>query len=364
MDEQSTIIIGAGQAGLATAFHLTRRGVPCLVLDERDRVGDVWRARYSSLRLFTPTRLDGLPGLAMDGPGNAFPSAHDMGDYLERYATQMHLPVRSGVRVSRVSCDADGFRVATDTGDLVARTVVVAAGGHRDPWTPELARALDPGIAQVHAAAYRDPTQLPAGPVLVVGASHSGADIALELARAGRDVTLSGRVRGELPFGRGAKGTLTAHAFPFVSQHVLTVRTPMGRKLRPQVRGGGAPLLRVKLADLAAAGVRHTPARVAAVRDGRPVLDDGTLPEARSVVWATGYRDDFSWVEPAPLGDDGYPVTDRGVVAPVPGLYFMGLPFQYAFSSAMVLGVGRDAAHVARHIATADRARARTLAAH
>ena len=360
--DQETIIIGAGQAGLATAFHLTRRGIPCLVLDEHERVGDVWRSRYDSLRLFTPARLDGLPGLDLPGPGGAFPTAQEMGDYLEHYASEMHLPVRGSTRVTRVSCDGDVFRLATDAGDLVARTVVVAAGGHRDPWTPGLAREIDRSIVQLHSTAYRNPSQLPSGRVLVVGASHSGTDIALELAQAGHDVELVGRVHGEVPFGPGVKGTLSAHLLPFVGRHVLTVRTPIGRRLRPLVRAGGAPLLRVKLADLAAAGVQHRAARVVTVHDGRPALDDGSVLDVRSVVWATGYRDDFGWVEPAPLGDDGYPVTDRGVVTSVPGLYFMGLPFQYAFSSAMVLGVGRDAAHVARHIAAASRARDRVPA--
>lgn len=363
MDEQETIIIGAGQAGLATAFHLTRRGIPCLVLDEHERVGDVWRDRYDSLRLFTPARLDRLPGLDLPGPGGGYPTAREMGDYLERYAAEMRLPVRGGVRVARVSSDHDAFRIATDTGDLVARSVVVAAGGHRDPWTPRLAQQVDPSIVQLHSTAYRNPSQLPTGPILVVGASHSGTDIALELALAGHDVVLAGRVHGEVPFGPGVKGSLAAHLLPFVSRHVLTLRTPVGRRLRPRVRAGGAPLLRVKLADLAAAGVRHTTARVVAVRDGRPELDDGSVPDVRSVVWATGFRDDLGWVEPAPRGDDGYPVTDRGVVPSVPGLYFMGLPFQYAFSSAMVLGVARDAAYVARHIAAASRARERVPAA-
>ena len=148
------------------------------------------------------------------------------------------------------------------------------------------------------------------------------------------------------------RGRISALLLPTVARHVLTVRTPVGRRMQPVIRAGGAPLLRVKSADLTAAGVRHVAARVVGVREGRPVLDDGTVVEARSIVWATGFRDDFGWVEPAPLGEDGYPVTDRGVVPSVPGLYFVGLPFQYAFSSAMVHGVGRDAEHVARHLAS------------
>jgi putative flavoprotein involved in K+ transport len=361
MDEK-TLIIGAGQAGLVTAFHLTRRGIPCLVLDEHERVGDVWRTRYDSLRLFTPARLDQLPGLDLPGAGSRFPTGREMGDYLERYASEMHLPVQGGVRVLGIAADDGGLRVETSTGVRVTSTVVVAVGGHRDPWTPTIAQRIAPATTQLHSTAYRNPAQLPPGPVLVVGASHSGPDIALELAQAGHDVVLAGRVRGELPFGPGIKGALSIRLLPFVGKHVLTERTPMGRKLRPQVRAGGAPLLRVKLADLASAGVRHTPARVVAVQDGRPELDDGSVLDVRTIVWATGFRDDYTWVRPAPIGDDGYPVTDRGVVPSVPGLYFMGLPFQYAFSSAMVQGVSRDAAHVAQHIASVVRASGRVPA--
>ncbi|WP_456846345.1 flavin-containing monooxygenase [Cellulomonas sp. P5_C6] len=350
MDER-TIIIGAGQAGLATAYHLTRRGLPCVALDAHDRVGDSWRERYDSLRLFTPARSDSLPGLSFPAPGWSFPTAGQMADYLERYAAELHLPVRTGVSVQRVRGASGDFRVETSDGELSCSTLVVAAGGHRDAWTPALATAIDPTVVQLHSTDYRRPGQLPDGPVLVVGASHSGADLALELARAGHDVVLAGRVHGELPYG-GVRGRISALLLPTVASHVLTVRTPVGRRMQPVVRAGGAPLLRVKQADLAAAGVRHLEARVVEVREGRPVLDDGTVVEARSIVWATGFRDDFRWVEPAPLGEDGYPVTDRGIVPSVPGLYFVGLPFQYAFSSAMVHGVGRDAEHVARHLAT------------
>jgi len=349
MDER-TIIIGAGQAGLATAYHLTRRGLPCLALDAHDRVGDSWRQRYESLRLFTPARLDALPGLPFPAPAWSYPTAGQMADYLEQYVAELHLPVRTGVGVRRVRAAAGGFRVETTDGELSCATLVVAAGGHRDPWTPALAARVDPAVVQLHSTAYRHPAQLPDGPVLVVGASHSGADLALELALAGHPVVLAGRVHGQLPYG-GVRGRISALLLPTVASHVLTVRTPVGRRMQPMVRAGGAPLLRVKPADLAAAGVRHVEARVVDVRDGRPVLDDGTVVEARSIVWATGFRDDFGWVEPAPLGEDGYPVTDRGAVPSVPGLYFVGLPFQYAFSSAMVHGVGRDAEHVARHLA-------------
>ena len=203
--EDRTIIIGAGQAGLVTAYHLTRRGVPCVALDAHDRIGDAWRERYDSLRLFTPARLDTLPGMPFPAPGWSYPTAGQMADYLETYAAELHLPVRTGVSVRRVSASRGGFLVETDDEELACTTLVVAAGGHRDPWTPDVATRIDPGIVQLHSTAYRRPSQLPDGPVLVVGASHSGADLALELANAGHDVVLAGRIHGEVPF-TGARG--------------------------------------------------------------------------------------------------------------------------------------------------------------
>jgi putative flavoprotein involved in K+ transport len=216
---------------------------------------------------------------------------------------------------------------------------------------PELADDLDPGIRQLHSSEYRRPGDLEPGPVLVVGAAHSGADIAHELALSGRPTVLSGRINGELPFD--IEGRAAHVALPIlwrVANHVLTMRTPIGRKARAKIRAHGGPLLRIKRADLRAAGVEHVEARVEDVEGGRPVLADGRVLDAANVVWCTGFGKDVSWIGVDVTGEDGWPEQVNGVVESSPGLYFVGLPFLYSFASMLVGGVGRDAGRVADHI--------------
>jgi putative flavoprotein involved in K+ transport len=345
-----TVVIGGGQAGLATAHHLTRRGRPCLVLEADDRVGDVWRHRFDSLRLFTPARYDGLDGLPMTVPGWEFPTTHQMADYLETYAETLKLPVRTGVSVDNLSHDGDRYVITSGHRVITADNVVVASGTWQSPIVPEFADALDPSIRQLHSAEYRNPAQLQPGPVLCVGASHSGADIALEMSRS-HETHLSGRIQGEIPFRIESR---VAHVvLPliwFAWNHVLTERTPIGRKVRDHVRRGGGPLIRVKLRDLEAAGVHYTEHRVTGVSEGRPLLADGTVLDVGNVVWCTGFGKDTDWID-VPIGDGPWPAQSRGVVAQSPGLYFVGLPFLRGFYSMLVGGVSRDADYVAGHIA-------------
>lgn len=347
-----TAIVGAGQAGLSTGYHLAKRDRQFLVLDEQRRVGDNWRRHYDSLRLYSPARLDGLPGMPFPASATTFPTRDQMADYLEEYVSAFGLPVRGGTRVERVSRNGGGYVV--DCGDrcLEAENVVVATGTFGRSYTPKLAAHLDPEIVQLHSSEYQNPSQLREGPVLVVGASHSGADVAIDVA-GGHRTTLCGRDTGEIPFDIEAR---PAHAvgwrvMSFLARRVLTLRTPIGRKMRPKIRGHGGPLLRFKRADLDAAGVERTTARVAGIRDGRPELDDGTVLGVANVIWCTGFKQDFGWIDPPVIGQDGWPEEKRGVVESAPGLYFTGLAFQYAFSSMLILGAGRDAEYVAKRIA-------------
>jgi putative flavoprotein involved in K+ transport len=353
-----TVIIGAGQTGLATAYFLGRAGVPCVVLDEHARVGDQWRRRYDSLLLNSPAQYDGLPGRPFPAPKWSYPTGADMADHLERYADDMGIDVRSGVRVSAVEQQADGtWLIATSGGELAAENVVMACGAEHQPKVPDIAGELDPGIRQLHSSGYRNPGQLLPGPVLVVGAAQSGADIALEIVRAGHETWLSGRAMPEIPVPFGSRRM--RRALPvlwFLANHVLTTGTPIGRRMQPEIRKGGTPLLRYKRADLAAAGVHLTEARTVGADDGRPVLDDGTVLDVANVVWCTGFRQEFGLVRPDPTGDDGYPRGDAGIVTDLPGLYYVGLLFQTAFASMLIGGAGRDAQRVAAHIAARTRA--------
>lgn len=348
-----TLIIGAGQAGLATAHHLQRLGRPCLVVDRNERVGDNWRAQWDTLTLYSPAKYDGLPGLRFPAPPWSYPGKDDVADYLEKYAIHGDLPVRMSTTVDRLSARAGGgFTASLGDDTITCDNVVVATGSFgRTPKVPSFAADLDPGITQLHSSQYRNPAQIGAGPVLVVGASHSGCDIAYELAEH-QPTTLVGPDRGQIPLDWSSRRIRMA--FPvivFMWRHVVTRRTPIGRKEMQEIRHHGGPMLRVKREHLASRGVvRHT-ARVAEVRDGRPVLDDGTMLDPATVIWCTGFKQVFDWVDAPVFGDDGFPREYRGVVDDVPGLFFCGLSFQFAFASMVLPGVGRDAEYVARKIA-------------
>jgi putative flavoprotein involved in K+ transport len=326
-DRIPTVVVGAGQTGLSTTYHLTRTGHRCVVLDENERVGDHWRRRYDSLRLNTPARWDGLPGQRFDAPGLSFPSGADMGDHLERYAESHGLDIRHGVSVSRIDrLDDGGYRVTSDDGVLLADHVVVATGGEHHPKVPDLAGRLDPGIRQLHSSDYHNPDQLLPGPVLVVGISQSGADLALEVAQAGHQTYVSGKVKAEIPVDiPSVKAAIGAPVLWFVANHVLTLRTKAGRRMQQEVRAGGAPLVRVKRRHLEAAGVQMYDARTIDEIDGKPVLEDGTVLDVANVLWCTGFRQDFSLIHPSVTGEDGWPRDEGGVVPEAPGLYFVGL---------------------------------------
>jgi putative flavoprotein involved in K+ transport len=359
-----TLIIGGGQTGLAAGYHLAKRGMPFLILDADERIGDHWRERWDSLRLFSPARWDALPGLPFPAPAWSYPTARQMGDYLESYATHFQLPVRSGVRVDSARAAGegrDGFVVTARGRNFEADQVIVATGPFHRPHVPEAAIQLSPDIRQLHGHEYRNPSQLQDGPVLVVGVSHSGADIAFETARTHRTM-LSGRIHGQLPFAvidTKWRSRLFLPIVGLVQRHLLTLRTPMGRAMAPHVRMGGGPLLRVRRPDLEKAGVEMHEARTVGARDGKPELDDGTLLDVANVIWCTGYRPDYSWIEPPVVGEDGWPAQERGV-ASTPGLYFLGIPFQYSFTSMLVNGAGRDSKYVVDRIAERVGATAKT----
>lgn len=359
-----TVIVGGGQAGLAVGYHLTKRGHPCVILDANERIGDAWRKRWPSLRLYSPACADGLPGMRFPAPPYSYPSGAEMADYLEAYADRFTLPVRNGVAVDGLERSEDGFVVTAGERRFEADSVVVATGvfQHDYPVNPAFATELAPTIRQLHSADYRSPAQLQEGPVLVVGAAHSGGDIAYEVARAGHRTLLSGRDTGQVPFDIESWGARVV--FPilrFAATRVLTVSTPIGRKAKSGIRTHGGPLLRVKRADLQAAGVERVFERTVGVEDGKPVLADGRVVDVANVIWCTGFRNDYRWMRlPLPLDADGFPEQERGAVTSLPGLYFVGMPFLHSFASMLILGAGRDGGRVAKTILSRhDRGRRR-----
>jgi putative flavoprotein involved in K+ transport len=348
----NTIVIGGGQAGLSVGYHLSRLGVPFVILDASSRIGDAWRNRWDSLRLFTPARHAGLDGMPFPAPPHSFPTKDEMGDYLESYARTFDLPVRSGARVDRLSRAGESFVVTAGDRRFEAANVVVAMAKYQQPRVPSFARDLSAEIVQLHSSAYRSPSQLRDGDVLVVGAGNSGAEIAMETVKTHRTI-LSGSESGHVPFrieGLAARLILQWLVLRVVFHRVLTIRTPIGRRARPKMMHMAAPLIRVKPNDLLAAGIERV-ARVSGVVDGKLVLDGGRPLDVANVIWCTGFNGAFSWIDLPVFGADGEPRHEAGVVPSEPGLYFVGLHFLYAFSSDMIHGVGRDAARIANIIA-------------
>ncbi len=351
MERFETVIVGGGQAALATAYHLKKRGRQFMILEANERIGDSWRQRWDSLRLFTPAKYDGLPGMRFPAPRWSFPTKDEMGDYLEAYASRFELPLRTGVSVDRLFREDGRFVLESGHRAYEAEKVIVATGTHRIPKRPAFAPELDRGIVQLHSADYRNPSQLGDGAVLVVGVGNSGAELAHELSRTHR-VLQAGAPSAEIPVRHGSlPSRFVLPVIRFLGTRVLTVRTPIGRKVRPQFVKTATPLIRIKSKDLAAAGVERV-ARVEGVRDGRPLLADGRTLDVASVLWCTGFRSDYSWIDLPVFDEQGEPAHERGVVGSTPGLYFVGLVFQHAATSDVLPGVGRDAAHVAKRLAS------------
>lgn len=350
IERHDTVVVGAGQAGLATGYQLARRGVDFVLLDANERIGAAWRRRWSSLRLFTPARYSGLPGWGFPAPGWSWPGKDDVAGYLQAYAERFELPVRLGVLVDGLARDGERYVLAAGERRFEADHVVLATGAYNRPRIPAFAPELGSDIVQLHSSEYTDPAQLRDGGVLVVGAGNSGAEIALELS-ATRPTWLSGPDVGHLPVhtGSGWDRLLTPPFWFFVSR-VLTIDTPIGRRLRPRLRSETGALERVHPRDLAAAGVTRLP-RTVGVRDGAPEMADGRVVDVATVIWCTGFRPDFGWIDLPILDADGEPVHERGVVTAAPGLFVVGRHFLYSMTSALIGGVGRDADYVASRIA-------------
>ncbi len=344
-----TIVIGGGQAGLSVGYHLQRLAVPFVILDAQERVGGAWRNRWDSLRLFTPARFDGLDGKPFPAPRHAFPTKDEMADYLEAFSAEFALPVRSGELVTSLSKRNSAFIVETDDSRFEADNVVVAMSSWQIPRLPGFAEDLRPEIKQLHSTYYRNPSQLQQVPVLVVGAGNSGVEIALDVAGS-HETMVAGPDTGHVPFRvEGRVGRLLVPVVRFMFHRVLTMSNPIARRRMPKMIASGEPLVRTKPRDLAEAGIERTP-RVVGVEDGWPMLEDGRVIQAANVIWCIGFEPGFNWID-LPVFEAGRVKHDRGVVAEVPGLYFIGLKGLYSVSSAQVNGVGRDAQRVARLIA-------------
>jgi putative flavoprotein involved in K+ transport len=343
-----TIVIGGGQAGLSVGYYLARQGRPFVILDASQRVGDSWRHRWDSLRLFTPARFDGLVGMPFPAAPFSFPTKDDMADYLEAYAHRFRLPIRNGVRVERLTRVGSRYVVEAGAHRFEAEHVVVAMSSYQVPRMPSFATDLHPDIVQMHSSEYRGPRQLKPGAVLLVGAGNSGAEIAVEVVR-DHETWMSGRDTGHVPFridGLPARLFLMKFLFRVVFHRILTIGTPLGRRARRAMLTQGGPLIRVTPKHLAARGVQRVP-KLAGVVDGRPALADGRVLDVANVIWCTGFGNGFSWIDLPIFESNGEPRHTSGISRDQPGLYFVGLHFLHSFSSTMIHGIARDAKRIA-----------------
>jgi putative flavoprotein involved in K+ transport len=337
------VVVGGGQAGLAVGYHLAKLGARFIILGADARIGDSWRNRWDSLQLFTPARVDALPGMPFPAPAHALPSKDAMADYLEAYVERFNLPVRLGVSADRLDHPHDRYVLTASGQPIEADQVVVATGANQTPRTPVFAAELRPEILQLNAAQYRNASQLKPGAVLVVGAGNSGSEIALDAARDHR-TWLSGRSTGR------ASPVLFSRPGWWLATNLITRDSGVGRRVAARMLGRGAPLLRVTLKDIAAAGIERV-GRTSGVDGGKPRLEDGHVLDVTNVVWCTGFGHDFGWIHLPVFDDSGLPLHARGVIASQPGLYFLGLPFLYGATSALIGGAGRDAKYIADHMA-------------
>jgi putative flavoprotein involved in K+ transport len=343
-----TVVIGGGQAGLSVGYYLARQRRPFVILDANQRVGDAWRQRWDSLRLFTPAIFDGLVGMKFPASPFSFPTKDEMADYLESYARRFHLPVRNGIRVDRVTRVGSHYLIEAGSHRFEAEHVVVAMSSYQVPRVPALAKELDLDILQMHSSEYRNPRQLKPGGVLLVGAGNSGAEIAVEVARE-HPTWMSGRDTGHVPFridGLPARLFLMRFLFRVVFHRLLTVATPIGRRVRRKVFTQGAPLIRVKPKQLAAAGVQWVP-KTTGISNGFPVLEDGRVLDVANVIWCTGFGNGLSWIDLPIFEANGEPGHESGIANGESGLYFVGLHFLHSFSSTMIHGIARDAKRIA-----------------
>jgi putative flavoprotein involved in K+ transport len=338
------LVIGGGQAGLAMGYHLAQSGLSFQIVDAGAEVGGTWRSRWDSLRLFTSGRYDNLPGLPFPAAPDTYPGKDDVADYLQAYAAKFGLAVRLGTNVTSLTRNASGYIAKAGGEALEARHVVVATGPFQEPFIPPIAEALDPGVHQTHSAHYQRPHSIPPGKVLVAGAANSGCQIAAELS-ATHAVDLSAGQRlpaiPQRPLGRDIWNWATT-----LRLDTVTATSRLGRRLagRDQVIGPGPRQLARRH------GIRIRP-RAASAAGQTVTFADGSATDFDTVVWATGYTTDHTWIDiPQTHDDQGHLLHQRGVT-PSPGLYILGQTWQHTRGSALLGWVGRDAAFLAGQIA-------------
>ncbi|RJT07533.1 NAD(P)/FAD-dependent oxidoreductase [Halococcus sp. IIIV-5B] len=345
---RDVVIIGGGQSGLATGYYLTQRNIEYVILEASGRVGDSWRHRWDSLRLFTQAKNSSLPGMRFPSNPESYPTKDEVANYLESYVSCFSLPVRLDTRVKGVDRAGERYRVETDDGVYHAKQVIIATGPFLDPSRPTFSEDIGDAIDDYHSSEYMNPSHFETdGDILVVGAGNAGTEIALELACTGRRTLLAGPSVGYVPMR-----VFNSRFFWWLATNLLTAENVVCRMIENYSRSHGDPLVRYSESTAKQANVERV-GRVTGVEAGYPVIESGQRLNVSGVVWATGFDLNYEWlnIPGLEIDSDGYPIHDRGIVPGELGLYFVGLPYQTTLVSASLGGVGVDADRIASTVA-------------
>lgn len=340
MSGYDVAIVGGGQAGLALGHELAATGLDVVILDAGDTIGHVWRSRWVSLRLFTPARYAALPGLPFPAAPDSYPGKDQVADYLATYAATFSLPVRTGTSVTALTRSVDGFALATSGGPVRARQVVVATGPFQQPTIPACSTGFAPEVLQQHSSDYRDPAPFRDKRVLVVGGGNSGFQIAAELAATGPVTLAIGSHNACVP------QRLLGHDLFWWQTHTGLITAPATSRRGQWMRRGEGTVIGHTRRALRRHGIDFRP-RLLQAHGRTAVFADDQPAEVDAVVWATGFRQDHTWVD-IPDALAGGRLCHYDGVTPVGGLYVLGQPWQRTAGSALLGFVGRDATHLAR----------------
>ncbi|PDZ03347.1 oxidoreductase [Bacillus cereus] len=342
------IIVGAGQAGLTMGYYLRQEGYNFLLLEAGNQIGDSWRNRYDSLQLFTPREYSSLPGKIVKGEGKGFPCKDEMAAYLEEYARYFTLPVQLQTEVFKIKKEKDIFELHTPTEILQSKKVVIATGGFQQPYIPSFSQHLLSHVFQIHSSQYKSPSQIPKGKVLVVGGGNSGMQIAVELAKT-HEVTMS-----------------ISHPLTFLPLHLFRksifswleklgllyaeLNTKRGRWFQKRKD----PIFGFEGKELIRSGAIKLEEKVVRASENNIMFQNGGMYSAESIIWSTGFIQNYKWIEiEKAVNGNGFPNHVRGI-SPVKGLYYIGLPWQSQRGSALICGVGKDAAYLLSEIKKID----------
>lgn len=343
------LVIGGSQAGLAAGYYLKKAGIPHLIIDAHSAIGDSWRNRWDSLRTFSPAVFNSLPGVPFPAPKNYMPDKNEMAAYLSAYASKFALPVQLNTRAQRLSREGALFVTETSAGVIHSQNVIVATGAYHEPYVPPVAQKLDQRIIQLHSKDYKNPAQLPEGKILVVGTGASGVQIATELAQE-REVVLSGKINNSLP--RTVLGIDIFYWLYRLGIFTIPVNSFIGKQVKKRNFSKGDELLGIDMQQVIKDyNIKHY-LKFVDVKGKELIFENGTERGVNGIVWCTGYRPNYQWIDLDILGNDQYPDHVNGITKQVPGLYFVGLRYQSRINSSLIGGVGKDAEYIVKHIGT------------